>query len=462
MQSVPTAMAEVLGVAASAIEVANLGFKLSTSLYSYIETVSSADRRLREVATKVELTTAVIQEVGLIFDGPEIVALRKESAVTTAKNTLRECSSIFEEIEDAVVRSKKNKFTFPFRTSKLSALSTNLESLKSNLSLLLHVLQHAHRIASDEKARKETEDRIRERDEALKELQKQLSAGKDASTSLPPYDAGQGGGIFIGLHQQFPDQAEKDPPQKVSKITEPNGRTDEDSAAQKPTRHVTAEELESCVSGLKKLIEHIERFQKTIPVAGEPEPTNGNALLHTYAEVSKTLEEVIPRCGPAKGVKADEERVAKTAKALGSEHDTVPPVDEEGRNISLERGHPVMLASSRPAIRGKYQFEADSDEEIDLEGISDIGVSTHLLELGRATGEASVEYSESIHRISQKSDSVNDQVALNRARLDRLGGYTPIMSTNKQKVGLPTEPESQRSGDAVDELLKEWTNVYDL
>ncbi|GME63671.1 hypothetical protein GTA08_BOTSDO09302 [Neofusicoccum parvum] len=267
-------MAEVLGVAASAIEVANLGFKLSTSLYSYIETVSSADRRLREVATKVELTTAVIQEVGLIFDGPEIVALRKESAVTTAKNTLRECSNVFEEIEDAVVRSKKNKFTFPFRTSKLSALSTNLESLKSNLSLLLHVLQHAHRIASDEKARKETEDRIRERDEALKELQKQLSAEKDASTSLPPYDAGQGGGIFIGLHQQFPDQTEKDPP--------------------------------------------------------------------------------------------------------------------------------------------------------------------------------------------QKSDSVNDQVALNHARLDRLGGYTPIMSTSKQKVELPTEPESQRGGDAVDELLKEWTNVYDL
>lgn len=48
-------MAETLGVVASAIQVANFGVQLSSSLYSYIETVSKADRRVSDIASKVEL-----------------------------------------------------------------------------------------------------------------------------------------------------------------------------------------------------------------------------------------------------------------------------------------------------------------------------------------------------------------------------------------------------------------------
>ncbi|EKG16211.1 hypothetical protein MPH_06648 [Macrophomina phaseolina MS6] len=101
-------MAEGLGVAASAIEVANLGFKLSQSLYDYIATVSTADRRIQEITIKVDLTTAVIQELSTVFDGPEVKALRKESAVSAAKNTLNECIQIFQNIEEALTKSRKN------------------------------------------------------------------------------------------------------------------------------------------------------------------------------------------------------------------------------------------------------------------------------------------------------------------------------------------------------------------
>lgn len=288
-------MAEALGVAASAIQLADFGVQLSTSLYSYIETVSSADRRLTEVATKVQLTTAVIQEVGLIFDAPEIVALRKETAVTTAKSTLRECSGVFKEIEDAVLKSRKNKYLFPFRAPKIAALSASLESLKSNLSLLLHVLQHAHRIASDEKARKETEDRIRERDEALRALSKRLSSDGDSSKSLPPYEPGQGAGAFVALHQQFPEQK----PARDSDSEKEDEMEVEYPDAERTAGQITTEDLASCVDGLKQLIQHIQHLQNNIS-AGAPAPAARDGLLATYSGVKRTLDGVLPAYDPPK------------------------------------------------------------------------------------------------------------------------------------------------------------------
>ncbi|KAI9770295.1 MAG: Protein transport protein S9 plasma membrane t-SNARE [Geoglossum simile] len=82
-------------------------------------------------------------------------------------------------------------------------------------------------------------------------------------------------------------------------------------------------------------------------------------------------------------------------------------------------------AKSSLAERAKYQFEADSDDEAmeneidnNLDALS--GAAGRLNALARATGKEVDQQNEHIGRIMQKSDKVDDQITVNRARLGRI------------------------------------------
>ncbi|MBE7181889.1 MAG: hypothetical protein INR71_11910, partial [Terriglobus roseus] len=73
----------------------------------------------------------------------------------------------------------------------------------------------------------------------------------------------------------------------------------------------------------------------------------------------------------------------------------------------------------------KYQFEADSeDEEMENEIDNNLdmlhGATGKLKNLALAMGQEVDEQNKHIGRITGKVDRVDDEIALNRARLDRL------------------------------------------
>ncbi|KAI8940399.1 hypothetical protein NX059_004090 [Plenodomus lindquistii] len=77
------------------------------------------------------------------------------------------------------------------------------------------------------------------------------------------------------------------------------------------------------------------------------------------------------------------------------------------------------------AERAKYQFEADSeDDEMENEIDSNLdalhGAAKRLNHLGRAMGEEVDTQNKHIDRIIGKTDKVDDQIAMNRARLERI------------------------------------------
>lgn len=77
------------------------------------------------------------------------------------------------------------------------------------------------------------------------------------------------------------------------------------------------------------------------------------------------------------------------------------------------------------AERAKYQFEADSeDDEMENEIDSNLdalhGAAKRLNQLGRAMGQEVETQNEHIVRITGKTDKVDDQIAMNRARLERI------------------------------------------
>ena len=76
------------------------------------------------------------------------------------------------------------------------------------------------------------------------------------------------------------------------------------------------------------------------------------------------------------------------------------------------------------ADRAKFQFEADSEDdemenEIDANLDALHGAAKRLNHLGRAMGEEADRQNKTLEILHNKTDKVDDQIAMNRARLDR-------------------------------------------
>ncbi|QSZ33129.1 hypothetical protein DSL72_002715 [Monilinia vaccinii-corymbosi] len=90
-----------------------------------------------------------------------------------------------------------------------------------------------------------------------------------------------------------------------------------------------------------------------------------------------------------------------------------------------DAGYKPTATKASLAERSKYQFEADSeDDEMENEIDSNLDALGHaagrLNLLAKATGREVDDQNKHIERIIGKSDRVDDQIAMNRARLDRI------------------------------------------
>lgn len=97
---------EVLGVAASIIQVADAGLRLSQTIYTYVNSLASADKRLDRIASHVKLTSQVVSDIGELFNQKQTAQLVSKNAVQAAAETAKECEQIFNELESVVSKSK--------------------------------------------------------------------------------------------------------------------------------------------------------------------------------------------------------------------------------------------------------------------------------------------------------------------------------------------------------------------
>ncbi|KAK5191872.1 hypothetical protein LTR72_008494 [Exophiala xenobiotica] len=152
-------MAEI-GLVGTVVGLASAGVKLSLTLYTFSETVSSAGTDIKNIARDVSLTSSVLKELGTNLEQDDQTKLYSSSALQTAKEVVRECESVFIDLEKVMQKatertSKKaskpgkltlsafDKLTCPFLQPKMEVLRSNLERLKSTLVLMLNVLTYA-------------------------------------------------------------------------------------------------------------------------------------------------------------------------------------------------------------------------------------------------------------------------------------------------------------------------------
>ncbi|KAF2436681.1 hypothetical protein EJ08DRAFT_684915 [Tothia fuscella] len=119
--------------------------------------------------------------------------------------------------------------------------------------------------------------------------------------------------------------------------------------------------------------------------------------------------------------KEDRERRDATRLAAWS---TQARANDVGKEIN-KAGMNKLPAKGSLAERSKYQFEADSeDEEMENEIDNNVdllhGAAGRLGHLARAMGQEVDSQNKHIERIGGKVDKVDDEIALNRNRLDRI------------------------------------------
>ena len=154
-------MAE-LALIASILQVADIGLRLSLRLYTFGETVASADQSIRNISKDVSLTSAVLKELGNTFENDK-ARISSDNATNTAKDVVRECHTVFDEVETLLlkkipylssasdIRSKAKlvleRLKWPAIKGKIELLSYTLDKMKGTLTLMLNVIIYAQQIS---------------------------------------------------------------------------------------------------------------------------------------------------------------------------------------------------------------------------------------------------------------------------------------------------------------------------
>jgi hypothetical protein len=148
-------MAEAVGLAASILQLAGAGTKLSIALYNFTNSAAHADRDVKYISDDVELTINALESVGKVFQTQNAEFIVSKKAIQDANNLIRKCEDVFKEISGIVEKrmrtdkdgkrslSVRGILSYPMKEPRIELNRRRLESLKNSLMLLLHVLQLA-------------------------------------------------------------------------------------------------------------------------------------------------------------------------------------------------------------------------------------------------------------------------------------------------------------------------------
>lgn len=150
---------EIVSIAASVLQLADLGGRLSVKLFTFSRKIKNADKSIASISAEIAQTGSILQQLGNELNKDDKLRLCSAEAVATAKVLVDECYKIFDELNDSldarlpknkVVAAWKQKLNFPLIEPQVDLLRTNLERLKSSLLVMLNVLIFAEQLRNQE------------------------------------------------------------------------------------------------------------------------------------------------------------------------------------------------------------------------------------------------------------------------------------------------------------------------
>lgn len=147
---------EILGVAASVIQVAETGMRLSVKLFSFTRKVKRANKDIEALSHEIAITGAALQELGGTLSDHQNRQLCSAQALSTADRLINDCNVVFGQLESVInpgTDEKKpskvpvaQRLSFVFLESRIKELQANLERLKGSILVILNVLIFAQQL----------------------------------------------------------------------------------------------------------------------------------------------------------------------------------------------------------------------------------------------------------------------------------------------------------------------------
>lgn len=144
---------EAIGIAASLIQVAELGTKLSVKLFSFYRELKGANESIQDLSNDVAITSAILYELGESLKEDEQAKLYSKNAFGFLQDVLNQCEEVIQQIRDLTKynenteKTRLQQITDMFRQvilePRLDPLKASLKRLKSRMLLLLNVIMYA-------------------------------------------------------------------------------------------------------------------------------------------------------------------------------------------------------------------------------------------------------------------------------------------------------------------------------
>ncbi|CAG8938267.1 unnamed protein product [Penicillium salamii] len=150
---------EAIGIAASLIQVAELGTKLSVKLFSFYRELKGDNESIQDLSNDVAITSAILYELGESLKEDEQAKLYSKKAFGFLQDVLNQCEEVIQQIRDLTKynenteKTRLQQITDMFRQvilePRLDPLKASLKRLKSRMLLLLNVIMYAGQLRSN-------------------------------------------------------------------------------------------------------------------------------------------------------------------------------------------------------------------------------------------------------------------------------------------------------------------------
>ncbi|KAF3031512.1 hypothetical protein E8E11_000362 [Didymella keratinophila] len=146
-------MAEIVGLAASIVQLGGAGVELSIKLHNFVTSTARADKDILDLAEDLDSTGSALDHVGSTLRAKNIRTLASSQATNVALKIVKRCESIFAEVQYIIQKRWKvdkhghetltlaGKLSWPLKEQRVELIRKRLDSLKLSLSLLLDVLK---------------------------------------------------------------------------------------------------------------------------------------------------------------------------------------------------------------------------------------------------------------------------------------------------------------------------------
>ncbi|KAJ5502882.1 hypothetical protein N7463_005756 [Penicillium fimorum] len=182
---------EIIGIAASIIQVADLGTSLSVKLFSFYRRVKNANETIQLLSNEVALVSAILRELGDNLKGGKSSELCSDEAFQTLEYVLGQCRGVLRQIEkivdvnDPSSRSRLQQVTGKLKLvllePRLDPLKSDLDRLKSTMLLLLNVIMFAGKVRNND-IPNDQEQRV-----LIETLLQEKQLEKNSENSFPPH-----------------------------------------------------------------------------------------------------------------------------------------------------------------------------------------------------------------------------------------------------------------------------------